>query len=211
MSLRAAVIVAHPDDETIWAGGFILNNKEWDWNIFTLCRASDTDRAPKFHQAVKILNATGKMDDIDDGPEQLPLDENMVREAVMRLVTDTRYDIIITHDPSGEYTRHRRHEELSRAVISLWHMEKILTRELWTFAYEDEGGKKYPAAITSADLYYRWPDAVRKKKNKIITKIYGFAGNSFEANAAADCEAFWQFRNPDHAMQRISSSGMKPK
>ena len=140
------------------------------------------------------------MDDMDDGPRQLPLDEYQVRETIMRLLPETKYDILITHNPSGEYTRHIRHEEVSRAVISLWQMKKIRAPELWTFAYEDEGGKKYPAAIEAADLYYSLQDDIRKSKNKIITEIYGFAGNSFEANAAADGEAFWQFRNPERAM-----------
>ena len=47
---RAVVIVAHPDDETIWMGGFILDNPDYNWTILSLCRASDTDCAPKFKQ-----------------------------------------------------------------------------------------------------------------------------------------------------------------
>jgi LmbE family N-acetylglucosaminyl deacetylase len=28
--LRAGVVVAHPDDETLWCGGYILNHPEFD-------------------------------------------------------------------------------------------------------------------------------------------------------------------------------------
>ena len=42
MEKEALVIVAHPDDETIWMGGTILKNKNWKWTILSLCRASDT-------------------------------------------------------------------------------------------------------------------------------------------------------------------------
>lgn len=77
------------------------------------------------------------MGTIDDGPEQFPLEEGLVEKEVMDLLPDTYYDLIITHDPQGEYTRHRRHEEVSRAVIKLWYFEKIQARELWSFAYED--------------------------------------------------------------------------
>ena len=45
--LQAAVIVAHPDDEMLWCGGYILTHPEFHWRIITLCRASDPDRAPK--------------------------------------------------------------------------------------------------------------------------------------------------------------------
>jgi len=48
--LRAAVVVAHPDDEILWCGGYILAHPEFHWRVVTLCRASDTDRAPKFRR-----------------------------------------------------------------------------------------------------------------------------------------------------------------
>ena len=207
MVVRAAIVVAHPDDETIWAGGLILSKRDWEWEVFTLCRAGDTDRAPKFYQALKKLNATGRMDDMDDGPAQIPLDESMVKDSVLGFLRETDYDILITHNPSGEYTRHIRHEEVSKAVIELWHKRAIIASELWTFAYEDEDGNKYPAAMKSANLCIHLPPDLRREKNRIITGIYGFPANSFEANAAADSEAFWQFKHHDKAMQWLEKGG----
>lgn len=207
MSVRTTVIVAHPDDETIWAGGFILNHMEWDWQIFTLCRASDTDRASKFYKVLKLLNATGNMGDMDDGPEQNPLDGKKVKDFIRGFLQGIKYDIIITHNPSGEYTRHLRHEEVSKAVIELWNSKRIHAYELWTFAYEDEGGSKYPVAIRTADLYIPLAPHTRVRKNKIMTDIYGFPRYSFETTAAADSEAFWQFRNPGKAMQWLKNDG----
>ncbi|KPK81130.1 MAG: hypothetical protein AMS27_15700 [Bacteroides sp. SM23_62_1] len=58
-SITAAVIVAHPDDETLWAGGTVLAHPLWDWYIITLCRKSDPDRAPKFYRVLEILGAEG--------------------------------------------------------------------------------------------------------------------------------------------------------
>ena len=71
-TLRAAVVVAHPDDETLWCGGYILAHPEYDWRIVTLCRASDPDRAPKFRRVLEQLGAVGDMADSDDGPDQVP-------------------------------------------------------------------------------------------------------------------------------------------
>ena len=60
---KCVVIVAHPDDETLWAGGTILMNPENQWTIITLCRRDDPDRNPKFYAALKILmNRSRKMD-----------------------------------------------------------------------------------------------------------------------------------------------------
>ena len=110
--------------------------------IVCLCRESDTERAPKFYKALKILKSEGIMGDLDDGPEQKPLDEKEVERAILDLLPPKHFDLIITHNPTGEYTRHIRHEEVSKAVIKLWHTGKISANELWTFAYED-GGKEY--------------------------------------------------------------------
>lgn len=37
--MKAAIIVAHPDDETIWSGGLILKKPEWQWTVLSPCRA----------------------------------------------------------------------------------------------------------------------------------------------------------------------------
>ena len=42
-SKSVAVIVAHPDDETLWAGGTILNHPSWHWFVACLCRGNDQD------------------------------------------------------------------------------------------------------------------------------------------------------------------------
>ena len=81
-----AVIVAHPDDETLWAGGTILSNPLWNCFIICLCRGNDTDRAPKFYEALNVLKADGIMGDLDDGPEQKPLAEGEVESAILKLL-----------------------------------------------------------------------------------------------------------------------------
>ncbi len=56
---RVAIIVAHPDDETLWAGGTILSHPEWECFVVSLCRKSDPDRAPKFKKVLEVLGADG--------------------------------------------------------------------------------------------------------------------------------------------------------
>src|SRR5450432_186242 len=117
---RAAVVVAHPDDETLWCGGYILSHPEFLWRIVTLCRASDPDRAPKFRRVLQRLGAQGEMADLDDGPDQAPLPAGQVQETTARLLAGTSYSLILTHGANGEYTRHQRHAECSRSVVELW-------------------------------------------------------------------------------------------
>ena len=197
-----AMIVAHPDDETLWAGGTIINHPLWKWFIVCLCRSSDTERATKFHQALRILHAEGIMGDLDDGPHQKPLEEAEVEKMIMELLPQQHYDLIITHDLKGEYTRHLRHEEVSKAVMRLWQTGKIDADELWTFAYEDGKKEYYPIAIEKATAFRKLTQNTWIKKYNIITDIYGFDKNSWEAKTTPHAEAFWQFSDHLQAQNR---------
>jgi LmbE family N-acetylglucosaminyl deacetylase len=192
-----ALIVAHPDDETLWAGGTILSHTAWQCFIVSLCRGSDLERAPRFYKALKILNSEGILGDLDDGPEQKLLDETEVESAILDLLPPKHFDLIISHNPDGEYTRHIRHEEAGKAVISLWHNGQISANELWTFAYEDGNKEYYPRAVGKASIYQILTKQIWLKKYKIITETYGFEKNSWEAATTPKAEAFWKYTNPD--------------
>ena len=193
-----AVIVAHPDDETLWVGGMILSNPSAQWFIVCLSRKKDKERATRFGNALKDLGAEGVMGDLDDGPTQKPVANKVVEDLIIKLLPHRHYDLIITHNPSGEYTRHLRHEETSNAVMRLWNSGKIDARELWTFAYEDGNKAYYPRPIQTAFICQRlWGD-IWFKKYRIITETYGFATNSWEALTTPETEAFQQiFRQKD--------------
>jgi LmbE family N-acetylglucosaminyl deacetylase len=202
---KVAIIVAHPDDETLWAGGTIMSHPSWNCFIVCLCRGSDIDRAPRFCKTLKILNAQGVMGDLDDGPDQNPLDEKELENTIMQLLPSTHYDLIITHNSTGEYTKHLRHEEVNKAVVALWHNGKIKANELWTFAYEDGNKKYFPKAIQSATFFKILPIQIWLKKYKIITDTYGFKKGGWEAETTPRLEAFWQFKKVNFVQGSISS------
>ena len=202
-----AVVVAHPDDETLWVGGTMLSHPEWECFVACLCRAGDLDRAPRFFQALQRLGASGAIAELDDGPEQIPLPSATVEEAVLRLLPRRHFDFVSTHGLKGEYSRHRRHEETSRAVTTLWRAGRISTKALWLFAYDDDGGCHLPRAIPDAHRIQKLSGEVWQVKYNIITEIYGFGPKSFEARTTPREEAFWCFDSAERMQQWISSGG----
>ena len=205
---EVAIIVAHPDDETLWAGGTVLDHPMWNCFVISVCRESDTNRAPRFYKALKEFNSGGIMSDLDDGPEQNPLEEENLEKTILYLLPDKNYDLIITHNPNGEYTRHLRHEEVSRAVINLWNNSKISTDELWTFAYEDGNKKYYPRAIKNASIYQKLSQKTWQKKQTVLSEIYGFGLDSWELLTTPGEEAFWQFTNSHIAKEWLNNGGV---
>lgn len=205
-----AIIVAHPDDETLWAGGTILSHPLWNCFIICLCRGSDDNRAPRFYDALKILKAEGIMGDLDDGPKQKPLEQSEVEQTILNLIPARPFDLIITHNPKGEYTRHIRHEETAKAVINLWNTGRISTGTLWTFAYTDDNKKHYPRADENADIYRTLMKRIWHRKYLTITETYGFEKNSFEAQTTPREESFWQFTDPVVAKKWLNQFKSKP-
>ena len=187
---KCAVIVAHPDDETLWAGGTMLMYPDCQWTIVTLCRKSDPNRAPRFFEALKEFNARGAMGDLNDGPQQARLSSREVQDCILELLPSDCFDLVFTHDLRGEYTRHLRHEEVARAVLALRRSGRLRCGELFTFAYEDGGGKYLPRPIKKAGLVIELRNRIWQRKYGIITNVYGFAPNSFEARTTPEEEAF---------------------
>jgi len=195
--LKCAVIVAHPDDEILWCGGLVLMNPENSWEVIACCRGSDPDRNPKFFKALKVLGAHGKMGDVDDSPEQDPLNSEEVENLICALLTNKSYDLIVTHGMSGEYTYHRRHVEVAHAVTNIMKNKRIYADKLWQFAYEDGNKKYFPRAITVGDCVIDLPDDIWNKKYNIITSIYGFDTDSWEAKTTPKTESFWCLTHAD--------------
>jgi LmbE family N-acetylglucosaminyl deacetylase len=206
-SKKVALIVAHPDDETLWAGGTILSHPGWECFIVCLCGGTDADLAPRFKQALKVLRSEGIMGDLDYGPDQKPLEENEVENSILELLPQHYFDLVISHHPSGEYTRHIRHKETGQAVIKLWHTGRISAGEHWVFAYED-GNKEYlPRSVETAAIYRPLTKRIWMRKYSIITETYGFDSGSFEAKTTPRAESFWRFNNSFEARKLLKFNG----
>jgi len=144
------------------------------------------------------------MGDLDDGPDQIPLTEDVVKRAIQVLLPADDFGLVITHSPAGEYTRHRRHEEIGNAVIQLWQGGQINTGELWAFAYEDGVGKYLPRPVQTADLFFPLTDETLQQKYNMINTEYNFSEDSWEARTTPNAEAFWRFTNSLDAMNRLT-------
>ncbi len=127
-----------------------------------------------------------------------------VENTILHLLPQQKYDIIISHSPKGEYTKHLRHEEVGNALINIWKKGKVSSKELWLFAYEDGEKKYFPKPIENASFYQTLLPSIWLQKYNIITKTYGFACNSWETQTTPRAEAFWIFKNSNEIEKWVS-------
>jgi hypothetical protein len=150
------------------------------------------------------LGAEGEMADLDDGPDQIPLPIDLVQATITRLLAVSSYDLILTHGPMGEYTRHRRHEECCQSVIDLWRAGGIDTKRLWLFAYEDGGRAYFPRVRDDADRRDVLTGSIWVEKRRLITDVYGYKADSWEAQCTPREEGFWCFDSAQAAAERTA-------
>lgn len=189
---RSIAIVAHPDDETIWMGGALMKIREFDWTIFSLCRRSDPDRAPKFFRVCRFYKAKPIMTDMDD-EGNLSYEEAVLeaKKIIKKEIGKSSFDCVFTHGAKGEYG-HILHKAVHTAVKELVKDKILKPRAVFYFDYRKIGRKKYAPLIPEkgTDLIIELSPKEFKRKKDVVSKIYGFDSKGIDVNLSTNPEAY---------------------
>jgi LmbE family N-acetylglucosaminyl deacetylase len=157
------LVVAHPDDETIFFAGALLSKRDLPWHVICLTDGNANGRGTERHQeflaATEILGAKNvtQWEYQDNHREHLPVDEIAARLRELPLPKE-----IFTHGPFGEYG-HRHHQDCSLAVHRAFPKVQIFS----------------PAWNCNADFVVKLTINQFRKKTKAYAGVYGKETSTF--------------------------------
>lgn len=159
---QSVMIVAHPDDETIWGGNHLMKRK---YLVVCLTNGDNKVRRKEFMNVMKATHNTGIILDYPDKTNGERDNWNKVRNNISNdihyVLGKKKWKTVVTHNPDGEYG-HIHHKMTSYIVRK---QDNVDMNQLVYF------GKYYKKKNLPKNL-----DHISKKDltNKIaLTKMYG--------------------------------------
>lgn len=163
------MIVAHPDDETIWGSNHLQNG-----NYLVVCITNgDNDiRSKEFYEVMKQTGSHGIMlkypDKTDGKRDNWKSSKNAITKDIQYIIKQNHWQEIVTHNPDGEYG-HQHHIMTNRIVTRLAKQEGY-TDELYYFGKYIKK-KQITNSIEKKELSNPLSDKNIKDKEQ-LTKLY---------------------------------------
>lgn len=126
------MIVAHPDDETLWGGSHLL-----DGGYYVVCvtLGYDKERSKEFYHVIEksgnqgiILNYPDKVWGVRDDWEHV---RSKIEEDILNIINAKDWDIIVTHNKNGEYGH--IHHKLTNIIVTRICENENITNKLYYF------------------------------------------------------------------------------
>jgi LmbE family N-acetylglucosaminyl deacetylase len=167
-NVKIAFIFAHPDDESLSAGGTIAKYASKGHQVSTVCLSSNDPRKREYNEAVKVLNVQNSV--IYDYPEVYKYDYK-IKQDLIHFILNFKPEIIVTHLENDYHIDHRYAfkivvESIEWAAHETQHEDPHLVSRL--FVSETTILLQNPHILVDiTDYYQKKEDAIRCYKSQL--------------------------------------------
>ena len=124
-NVERLMIVAHPDDETLWGSQELLKNK---YLVVCITCGTNKKREKEIEAALKIskdrLIVLDKPDKVRGKRSDWKHYKKQIEYELKYVIKKKKWNTIVTHNPEGEYG-HIHHKITSNIVTKVYNKEKI--------------------------------------------------------------------------------------
>ena len=124
-NVERLMIVAHPDDETLWGSEELLKNK---YIVVCITCGTNKKREKEIEAALKIskdrLIVLDKPDKVRGKRSDWKHYKKQIEYELKYVIKKKKWNTIVTHNPEGEYG-HIHHKITSNIVTKVYNKEKI--------------------------------------------------------------------------------------
>lgn len=140
-TMKALVLVAHPDDEVLFAGNLILAYRNVEWTIISA--TGNEERTRRLHLAGTAFEQHGGCNIARVASCNLPDDGTTVplhhlagwEHGILETLDGYEPEIVFTHNPRGEYG-HPAHMLVGNIARRLWQGKGTPATPVWSFLCE---------------------------------------------------------------------------
>ena len=172
------MIVAHPDDETLWGSAHLQDD---EYFVVCLTHGWNERRRSAFENAMRttndkylILNYPDTKKYLGNGKyetDMLTTCRSAMQKDIDTLLTYKKWNTVVTHNPFGEYGKYL-HQQISKMVTTSYQKAKLSSANLWYFGRYYNKGNVVGEQISAQHL------AV---KQKLIQNYYSTAKGAIDA------------------------------
>jgi hypothetical protein len=211
------MVVAHPDDEVLWGGEYLL--KEGQKVHVVVTSTLNRDTSTRYDEFRAVQEHLGYHGEFLDGKDSLKIVEtgleSHIQQRIQTLVCGKDWERIITHGPEGEYG-HPHHQMVHDSVLDAVRMCCYSSDRLFVFEPHPSKNREFSGAKQAVAKLYKSQEKVifgqfGKWKEQIVPfKEYDYEAASRSCRDARDpTKRLYTFRQCRlHEMFDFSSSNL---
>jgi len=123
------MIVAHPDDESLWGYHYLKNYN--GWKIICITNANNPVRVKELTKISNIFQTDLEIWNYEDNQYTYNMDPKIYEDISRAINNDKNIKLVVTHNPLGEYG-HIQHIKISNVVLT------VSKKPVYVFSYSSE-------------------------------------------------------------------------
>lgn len=163
--INKIIFVAHPDDEILSMGNFIMKNSE-NMLVVSFTNGGNITRLKEFKRAMEALNIQYQIWNFTDAIDYKWNEKKALKKINKILSLKEEWEMVITHNTEGDYG-HFQHKEVSRLVRKAYKGNKLFTPILSKSLFNDKNKLKTKEAKEKREFFEKY-----YKSQKHILTLY---------------------------------------